>query len=74
LFSHVYFSSGLLTFGVALCHAEGMAIKKKTNYQKAALKRTRAAALKANAALQRTARRENENRPAARSVRKTANG
>lgn len=51
-----------------------MAIKKKTNYQKAALKRTRAATLKANAAQQKTARRENVNRPAARTVRKTAKG
>ena len=61
-------------FDPVLCHAEGMAIKKKTNYQKAALKRTRAATLKANAAQQKTARRENVNRPAARRVRKTAKG
>lgn len=33
-----------------VCHAVAMAIKKKVAYQKAALQRTRAAALKANAA------------------------
>ena len=61
-------------FGPALCHAEDMAIKKKTSYQKAALKRTRAVALKANASQQKTIRRENVNRPAARTARKTAKG
>ena len=63
-----------LDFARALCHAEGMPIKKKTRYQKAALQRTRAATLKANAALQTTARRENVKRPTARTVRKTAKG
>jgi hypothetical protein len=61
-------------FDPVLCDAEDMPIKKKTSYQKAALKRARAAALKANVAQQKTARREDVNRPAARRVRKTAKG
>lgn len=51
-----------------------MPIKKKTSYQKAALKRTRAAALKANAAQPKTAHGKNANRSAARTVRKRAKG
>lgn len=66
-------SFGLLDFGPSLCHAEGMPIKKKTSYQKAALKRTRAATLKANAAQRKTGR-ENQYRPAARTARKPAKG
>jgi len=70
----VRFEFSPLDFAPALCHAEGMPIKKKTSYQKAALKRTRAATLKANAAQQMTARRENLNRPAARTIRKATKG
>lgn len=58
---------------VGVCHAIGMAVKKKVGYQKAALKRTRAATLKANAGVKLVRKQEAVYLPPA-PTRKVAKG